>query len=75
VLIDGVRYALYLARFQPTSSVAPEGVLGLVNFSSSGVREVIIRFCSLPPMTFANVLPSSLRMIAFSASLTEYVPK
>jgi hypothetical protein len=34
----------YLARFQTISSVSPDDVLGLVNFSSSAVSEVIIRF-------------------------------
>ena len=34
----------YLARFQTNSSVTPAAVLGLVNFSSSAVSEVIIRF-------------------------------
>jgi hypothetical protein len=34
----------YLARFQTNSSVTPAGVLGLVNFSSSAVSEVIMRF-------------------------------
>ena len=67
------RARIYLARFQTTSSVTPEGVRGLVNFSSSAVREVTIRLCS--PPTFANVLPSSLRVMTFSLSLTEYVPK
>ena len=34
----------YLARFQTISSVSPDDVLGLVNFSSSAVSEVMIRF-------------------------------
>ncbi len=34
----------YLARFQSNSSIAPDVDAGLVNFSSSAVREVIIRF-------------------------------
>ncbi len=66
---------LYLARFQLTSNVAPDGVLGFMNFSSSGVREVMIFFCSPPPRRLANVLPSSFMVITFSASLTEYLPK
>src|SRR2546421_7829359 len=45
----------YLARFQATSSVAPDAVLGFANFSSSVVRVVIILFCSPSPMRFANV--------------------
>ena len=47
------------ARFQTNSSVSPDGVLGLVNLSSLAVIEVIIRFCSGPPIKFANVLPST----------------
>ena len=67
------RARIYLARFQTTSSVAPEGVRGLMNFSSSAVREVINFLCS--PPKFANVLPSSLTVMTLSLSLTEYVPK
>jgi hypothetical protein len=56
---SGRRCRNYLARFQPTSSVEPDGVLGITNFNSSAVMEVISRFCSPPPIRFANVLPSS----------------
>jgi hypothetical protein len=62
------------ARFQTNSSVSPDGVLGLVNLSSSAVIEVIIRFCSGPPIKFANVLPSTLAVTVLFASSTEYVP-
>jgi hypothetical protein len=65
----------YFARFQTNSSVFPAGVLGLVNFSSSAVRVVMIRFCSGPPIRFANVPPSGLAVMTLSTSLTEYVPK
>jgi hypothetical protein len=46
-----------------------------VNFSSSAVRVVTIRFCSPAPIRFANVLPSNWRVMTFSVSLSEYVPK
>ena len=62
------------ARFQTNSSVSPDGVLGFVNLSSSAVIEVIIRFCSGPPIKFANVLPSTLAVTVLFASSTEYVP-
>jgi hypothetical protein len=62
------------ARFQTNSSVSPDGVLGLVNLSSSAVMDVIIRFCSGPPIRFANVLPSTLAVTVLFASSTAYVP-
>jgi hypothetical protein len=64
----------YLARFQTNSTFSPDGVVGLVNFSSSDVSEVMSRFCSSPPIMFAKVLPSILRVITLSDSVTVYVP-
>ena len=71
---SGQRIDHSFARFQTNSSVSPDGVLGLVNLSSSAVIEVIIRFCSGPPIKFANVLPSTLAVTVLFASSTEYVP-
>lgn len=59
------------ARFQTVRRVTPAGVRGLVNFSSSAVSEVIIRFCSAPSAMFANVLALTRTRIVLSASLTE----
>ena len=73
-LAHGHQSRTYLARFQTNSSVSPDDVLGLVNFSSSAVSEVMIRFCSAPPIMFANVLPSTLGVMTLSTSLIEYVP-
>ncbi len=40
----GRQSCTYLARFVTNSSVSPAAVLALVNFSSSAVSEVIMRF-------------------------------
>ncbi len=51
------RSVRYFARFQTVSKVTPAGVRGLVNFNSSAVSAVTMRFCGGPPRRFANVLP------------------
>ena len=53
------------------SKVTPAGVLGFVNFNSSAVSDVMIRFCSGPPIRFAYVLCSIFTAIVFSVSLIE----
>jgi hypothetical protein len=64
----------YLARFQTNCNVPPTVGVGLMNRSSSAVREVTMRFGSVP-IRFANVPPSIWAVMTFSASLTVYFPK
>lgn len=50
--------------------VTAAGVLGFVNFSSSAVSDVLMRFCSGPPSRLENVLASKRTKIVLSAALT-----
>ena len=70
--LDGLRFRFYFAeaRFQAVCKVTPAGVAGFVNFSSSTVSNVTIRFCS-GPIRLENVLASILTDKLFSVSLTE----
>src|SRR5215831_13906541 len=48
----------YLTRLQTASAFVPVVVAGFVYFSSSAVREVMMRFCS-PPLRFGYELAST----------------
>jgi hypothetical protein len=54
---DGAETSNYLARRHTDSAFVPVEVVGFMYRSSSGVNEVMMRFCS-SPMRFGYELPS-----------------